>query len=1048
MLTYLQEKLLQKKIWVFLFIGLLFVFGINSLNQIAIDAVPDITNVQVLINTKTGGLDPEQVEKTITYKIENEMAGLPQVADVRSLSKFGLSQVVIVFKDGTNIYWARQLVSEKLQAVGGELPQGISPKLGPISTGLGEVFMYAVLPKEGSTLEKKPEKERLLYLRTIHDFVIKPYLKAHIDGIAEVDATGGYQKEIHIDFHPSKLAVNGVTLAEILDKLRSIGNNFGGGYIEKDNQQIVVRTHGEVDLAALKNIPVKLDVFGRSIRIRDLAEVRQDHTQRVGAATYQGKQAVLGTVLMLMGENSRKVAVEAEKALAEVELPSDVKTEVLYTRTYLVNETLKTVAKNLAEGAMLVILVLFLVMGNFRAAIIVALAIPLSMLGAITGMSQFGISANLMSLGAIDFGLLVDGSVVMIENLIRKLENETRTKFSLKDKTQLVLESAKEVNQPVFLGLAIIMIVYIPILSLEGVEGKMFHPMALTVLMALATSLMVALIVMPLLGYIFLHKPRAGSNHKEPFLLRWIHKIYEPALNFTVNQSGLIRGSILGGTGLLLVLALLFFNKLGSDFMPPLNEGDMVINFVHPPEISLTKALERQFLAENEIAKFKEVKHVFSRIGTPESATDPMGVNLVDTFLILQNTNQWPKIDEGRARTKAELYEALEKVLQPIMGEAEVSENQPIAMRFNEILEGSRADVSLRIYGKDLKVLAKMQDKAVEILEKIQGVEEVELDALTALRKSPVLEVQLDYEKMNAYGVHLGEVNETFETAMSGKEVGSYYEYDWRFPIIVKMAENYRDNYHEIGRIPLALPEPGSIPLGAVAKLTQIEDVVAIARGNGKRYAGVAINLADRDTLSFVKEAKSKIETELKLTEGYETVWGGQFKNLERARKKLMVVIPIILGIIFILLYQNFGSIKQTMLIYMGIPFAATGGVFFLFIRGINFSVSASIGFITLAGIAILNGMVLVTFINQLRESGKSLKQAVVEGALTRLRPVIMTALVASLGFLPMALNTGIGAEVQRPLATVVIGGLVSSTILTLLLLPMLYLWLEKKKVD
>jgi cobalt-zinc-cadmium resistance protein CzcA len=1046
MLGQLQEKILQKKTWVLLFIVFLIVYGISSMNRIAIDAVPDITNIQVLVNTKTGGLDPQQVEKTITYKIENEMAGLPRVIDVRSLSKFGLSQVVVVFKDGTDIYWARQQVSEKLQAVSGELPQGITPMLGPISTGLGEVFMYVVLPKEGSALEKKPEKERLLYLRTIHDFVIKPYLKAHIDGIAEVDATGGYQKEIHIDFHPAKLEAYGVTLNEILDQLKTVGNKFGGGYIEKDNKMIIVRTHGEASMEALKNIPVKLNVLGNAVRVRDLAEVRQDNTQRVGAATYKGKETVLGIVLMLMGENSRNVAMEAQKALAEVELPSDVKTEALYTRTYLVNETLKTVAKNLAEGAALVIVVLFLIMGNFRAAIIVALAIPFSMLGALIGMNQFGISANLMSLGAIDFGLLVDGSVVMIENLIRKLENETKTKFSLKDKTKLVLESAKEVNQPVFLGLAIIMIVYIPILTLEGVEGKMFHPMALTVLMALATSLVVALIVMPLLGYIFLNKPHTGKNHSEPFLLRWIHRIYEPVLNFTVNPKFMIRGSIVGATGLLLVFSLFIFNKLGSDFMPPLNEGDMVINITHSAEISLSKALDYQFAAEKEIEKFKEVKHVFSRIGTPESATDPMGVNLVDVFLILHPTSQWPKIRDGHTRTKAELYKDIETALAVIVGGAEVSENQPIAMRFNEILEGSRADVSLRIYGKDLKVLEQMQNKAVEILQKIRGAKEVELDSLTALRKSPVLEVQLDYAKMNAYHVHAGDVNEAFQTAMSGTRVGSYYEYDWSFPVVVKMAEQYRDNFHEIARIPIALPEPGSIPLGSVANLKVIEDVVAIARGNGRRYAGVAINLEGRDTLSFVNEAKAKIKDELKLTEGYSTVWGGQFKNLERARSKLMVVIPIVLAIIFFLLYQNFDSIKQTMLIYLGVPFAVTGGVFFLFFRGINFSVSASIGFITLAGIAILNGMVLVTFINQLRESGKNLKQAVVEGALTRLRPVIMTALVASLGFLPMALNTGIGAEVQRPLATVVIGGLVSSTILTLLLLPMLYFWMEKDK--
>lgn len=1046
MLSLLYEKILEKKLWVFLGVFLLLFFGIKALGDIPVDAVPDITDVQVLVNTKTGGLDPEQVEKTITYNIENSMAGLPKVKDVRSLSKFGLSQVVVVFQDGADIYRARQLVSERLQSVMGELPDGLRPELGPISTGLSEVFMYVLLPKEGSLLAQKSKKERLLYLRTIHDFVVKPYLKAHVEGIADVDSNGGYQKEIHIAFHPQKLETYGVSLRDLHHKLESIGESFGGGYIEKNNQQIIVRTKGKVGLKALENMPIKLGVFGNTISLKQVADVRSDHRQRVGAATYRGEEAVLGTILMLMGENSREVAAQTEKALSEVKLPAEVKTQVLYTRTYLVDETLKTVAKNLAEGALLVILILFLIMGNFRAALIVTLAIPLSMLGAFIGMNRLGISANLMSLGAIDFGLLVDGSVVMIENLTRKL-NETKRTLSLKGRADLVIESAKEVNQPVILGLIIIMLVYVPILSLEGVEGKMFHPMAMTVLMAIGTSLLTAILLMPLLGYLFLKNSDLSKVQKETFSFRFIHKIYEPALNFTLADNIKNKILVLGMSSIFIMLAFLAFTRIGSDFMPALNEGDMVINFTHPSQISLSKTLEYQFTAEKEIEKFKEVKHVFSRIGTPESATDPMGVNLVDTFLVLHDTDKWPvQKSKKRIRTKRELYQDLEKTLNPLVGEAEVSETQPIEMRFNEILEGSRADVSLRIYGKDLKTLSKLQDKAVQILKGIPGAEEVGLDAITALKKSQVLELDLNFNRMNAYHISASEVNRTFQTAMLGRVVGSYYDYDWRFPIILKMAEEYRNDYDKIRRIPIALPAPGSIPLGNISRFKEIDDVVAIARANGKRYAGLAINLADRDTLSFVKEAKNKLKNELLLGEGYEITWGGQFKNLERAISKLKIIIPFILVIIFILLYQNFNSLKQSILIYLSIPFAVTGGIFSLYLRGLNLSVSAWIGFITLAGIAILNGMVLVTFINQLKNSGKTLKEAVIQGTLVRLKPVIMTALVASLGFLPMALNTGIGTEVQRPLASVVIGGLISSTILTLLLLPMLYYWLENEE--
>ncbi|MDH5656796.1 MAG: efflux RND transporter permease subunit, partial [Spirochaetia bacterium] len=613
-----------------------------------------------------------------------------------------------------------------------------------------------------------------------------------------------------------------------------------------------------------------------------------------------------------------------------------------------------------------------------------------------------------------------------------------------RDKAALILESFQEVIRPVFLGLSIIMIVYIPILSLEGIEGKMFHPMAVTVLMALGTSLAVAVFLMPVLSFVFLFRPSEfPEKHDDPFLFRILSRVYEKVLHYTMKNTRERRMTILASSGIVFVISAGLFLELGSDFMPPLNEGDMVVNITHPAEISLSEAVIKQKIAEKKIREFKEVRHVFGRIGTPESATDPMGVNLADTFLILHDTSDWPEAKNGRRRTKEELYEDIEKAVAPLVPEAEVSYNQPIAMRFNEILEGSRADVSLRIYGKDLNMLMLMQDEAVEILESIEGIDEAELDAITALRKSPVMQVKLNYENINKYGMDIHSVNENFLTAMAGKETGSYFEYDWRFPVIVKMAEENKNDYGSLKRIPIDLPEPGTIPLGRVADFHESDEVVAIARANGRRYAGIAVSLGDRDTLSFVKEAKEKIENGLDFEEGYRVVWGGQYKNLERAKKQLLIVIPFVLLFVSLLLYQNFESVRQTLLVLTSIPFAITGGIILLYLRGINFSVSSSVGFITLSGIAILNGMVMISFINQLRESGMHLRDAVIKGAFTRLRPVVMTALVAMLGFFPMAVNTGLGAEVQRPLATVVIGGLISSTILTLFLLPMLYYWLE-----
>jgi cobalt-zinc-cadmium resistance protein CzcA len=1042
MLNKIVQKSLENRLWILGFFAALSMMGLAMIKNLPIEAVPDITNVQVMINTQTGALDPERIEKTITYVIETEMAGLPGLEDIRSLSKYGLSQVVLVFKDGTDLYFIRQQVSQRLQNLSSDLPAGITPELAPITTGLGEVVMYTVDAKPGTPLAEKPEAQQLLYLRTIQDFVIRPELKK-IPGVAEIDSSGGYRKEIHVNADTRAMDKHGVTFDDLFGKLRTLGDSYGGGYIQSDRKQIIVRTSSHLpDLKSLELIPVKVNFRGQPVLLKDVAGVREDHTQRLGAATSNGKEAVLGTALMYIGANSREVSLDVVEGIKNLPLPEDVAVNVVYTRSFLVNQTIKTVAKNLAEGAALVIVILLLLLGNFRAALAVALAIPVSMLFAIIGMRLFGISANLMSLGAIDFGLLVDGSVVMIENLLRHLE-EQKGELTWKQKLDAVFESAKEVVKPVSLGLVIIMIVYVPILTLQGIEGKMFHPMAVTVLMALGASLAVAALLMPVLGYILIRPSKRG--HESSATFSFIERKYEPILNWSVGHRSILLPVTLAFAA---VCAALFF-RLGSDFIPQLDEGDLVAGLVRPTNIALDESISEQRKAEAIIREFPEVERVFSRMGTPESATDPMGVNFADTFIILKkDRSAWPEVDldgHKRRRTKGELMEAIGGRIEKELPGHEISPTQPIAMRFNEILEGSRADVAMRIFGPDLDKLIEYLDKSKEIIEKIPGAAEAETDALTALRKTPVMNINLDYGAMAKIGVSLEEANSTLMMAMGGIQVGNFYEYDRRFPVVLHLAEELRDKPEEISRIPLSLPDGGSVPLNTIAKFDESEQVTTIARSFGKRYSALAIFLQDRDVSSFVAEAKERLQKEVKLDPGYTIEWGGQFKNLERARLQLMFIIPLTLIAIFLLLLRDIGSLRLTLLVYACIPFALTGGVLALVLRGIPFSISAAVGFIALLGIAILNGMVLVDFINKLRASGRPVREAVMTGARTRLRPVVMTALVAGLGFVPMAFNSGLGAEVQRPLATVVIGGILTSTVLTLLLLPTLYIWFEEK---
>ena len=1044
MLHSLLKISLANRNW-FLFAALaLSLYGAYSLSRLPIDAVPDITNIQVMVNTKTGALDPEQIEKTVTYYIESELAGLPRVEEIRSLSKFGLSQVIVIFHEGTDIYWARQMVSERLQNVRDLVPSGINPEMAPITTGLGEVLMYVLLPRPGSALAKKKTYEQLLYLRTIQDYVIRPGLK-QVQGVADVDSGGGYRKEIHVNLFPRKLEAYGITLHRVIEKLNTLGENFGGGYIQSGGRQIIVRSSNLMrDLKYIRRLPVKRDVFGRTIPLEKIADIRADHSLRVGAATYNGEETVLGTVLMLKGANSRTVARDSEEALKKIRLPEDVRVQIVYSRSYLVNSVIQTVSKNLAEGAGLVILILLLILGNFRAALIVSLAIPFSMLIAASGMKFLNISANLMSLGAIDFGLLVDASVDIVENVLRKMEEPSaRERIKTQaDKLALIFEAARETVRPVVLGLFIIMTVYVPILFLEGVEGKLFKPMAQTVLMALFASLLAGVFIMPALAYIFIKQPGTGSPHKEPLFFRLIQRGYRPALELSLKKPMffIIPALVFAlGAGFL-------YTRLGSDFIPEFDEGDLVIGLVRKADISIDESVRRQMQSEKAMLKLGEAKTIFSRMGTPDSATDPMGVNFADTFVILKkNAKNRPRV-QGRLRSKTEIFEAMKKTVHAAVPGQEISSTQPIEMRFNEILEGSRADVTLRIFGPDLDTLLVLLEKAKGELQKLKGVEAAELDALTALKKSPVLDIIPLPERLAYYGVSLNEVNRTLSAFMGGYQVGSFYENERRYPIIVHLDESLRNRREALRNLPIALPGGGVVPLRLLAKFQYNDKVTTIARGWARRYAAVSVYLKNRDIASFVAEAKSVIKKKVPLPENYHLEWGGQFKNLERARTRLFIIIPIMLVVIFLLLLRNFRNIRHALLVYFSIPFAVTGGIFSLYLRGIPFSISAAVGFIALSGIAVLNSMVLVVFINQLRKKGTPLLEAVREGAMIRLRPVIMTALVASLGFIPMALNTGLGAEVQRPLATVVVGGLVSSTILTLLLLPLLYAWLENRR--
>jgi cobalt-zinc-cadmium resistance protein CzcA len=1042
MINRIIEFSLHQRVFVMIGAVVLIAAGVWSATRLPIDAVPDITNVQVQINTVVPALSPEEVERQVTFPIETEMAGLQGLEEIRSLSKFGLSQLTMVFSEDTDIYRARQLVSERLVNVGNDLPAGTQPRLAPISTGLGEVYFYTVDYEPGATNKPASRYEQLLELRTIQDWVLRPAMRS-VPGVADVETFGGYEKQIVVQPDPQKLFSAGLSFEELAQVLRENMRNVGGGLINKGGEQISVRTVGRVQsLDEIAELPIKFGAGVQPLLVKDVAGVKIGSSFRAGAATANGEEAILAYALMLTGENSRVVAQRAHAKLQELQakMPPGIKLEPVYNRSELVNRTITTVRNNLFEGAILVIAVLFVLLGNWRAALIVAAAIPLSMLFAVTGMVRAGVSGNLMSLGAIDFGLIVDGAVVIAENAVRMVgqrQQQLRRLLTGEERRETILESCRQVGQPMVFGVAIITIVYVPILALTGTEGKMFKPMAFTVIFALIGSLLLALTLVPVLCSWFLSRGVAEEDNR---VMRWVKRIYEPLLRW-----GLAHCAALVSISVLLFAGATFiFSRLGAEFVPQLDEGSVIIQMVRPTSISLDESLAMQIRAEKVIRQeFPEIAGVFSRIGTPEIGTDPMGANLSDTFVFFAPEKQWRQVN-GRRTTKDELIDSITKTLRARVPGQDYLFTQPIEMRFNEMMEGARSDIAVKIYGEEFSILQRIAGEANALLEKIPGTSEIEMDS-DNLGFAPVLDIRPNREAMRRFNLHAEEINQTISAALGGLPVGNFIEGNRRFEIVVRMSEENRGRLDELGRLPVRAGANGLIPLGKVTTHSVRDQVNMIEREGGQRRVGIEVNLRGRDIQSWVNEAKEKLKA-IDVPQGYAIEFGGQFKQLLRARERLAYIVPVALLLIFMLIFAAFGSARQAALVFVCVPLAITGGVVALWAREMPFSISAAIGFIALSGIAVLNGIMLISFINQLRAEGRPLHDAVLAGSLTRLRPKLMTALVASLGFVPMALATGAGAEVQRPLATVVIGGIISSTFLTLVLLPTLYEWIERRR--
>jgi heavy metal efflux system protein len=1028
---------IRQRWFVLAVVALLCALGVYSATKLPIDAVPDITNVQVQINTEAEGFSPLEAEQRITFPIETAISGIPKLAYTRSISRYGLSQVTVVFEDGTDTYFARQLVNERIQSAKSQLPPGIEPQLGPLATGLGEIFMYAVEPKPGA---RKPDGSEYTPsdLRTLSDWVVRPQMRT-IPGVAEVNTIGGYARQYHVTPNPQQLASLKLSLTDIVEALEANNANKGAGYVERAGEQILIRVPGQAkDEADLSQIIVATR-GGVPIRIGDVAEVVIGSELRTGAATENGKEIVLGTIFMLTGENPRVVAQAAAERLEQAtkSLPAGVVAHPLYDRTELVDRTIATVEKNLAEGALLVVVVLFLLLGNFRAALITAAVIPVAMLMTLTGMVQTRTSANLMSLGALDFGLIVDGAVIIVENCLRRLGEAQHRLGRLLDRDErfgLVASASVEVMKPSIFGVIIITVVYLPIFALTGIEGKTFNPMAITVVMALTAALLLALTLVPAAIAQFV---TGRVEEKENRVMSWLNRRYAPILDATIKRGKLI----IGGAVALVLLAGIGATRLGSEFIPNLDEGDIAMHALRIPGTSLSQAIKMQEALENRIRKFPEVERVFAKIGTADVATDPMPPSVADNFIMLKDRKDWPDPRKSRDQLVAELNNAV----QQIPGN-NYEFTQPVQMRMNELIAGVRSDVAVKLFGDDLDQLLESGGAVEEVVESIPGAEDVKIEQVTGL---PVLAVTPKRDMLARYGINMSDVQDAVATATGGRAAGQVFEGDRRFDVVVRLPEELRTNVDALGSLPIPIGGDGAagfVPLAQVADIELSVGPNQISRENGKRRAVITANVRGRDLGSFIADLRTKIDAEVTLPEGYYVEYGGTFEQLQSAATRLQIVVPLALLLIFGLLFTLFGSAKDAAIVFSGVPLALTGGVAALALRDIPMSISAGIGFIALSGVAVLNGVVMLSFIKDLRERGMDLDTAIREGALTRLRPVLMTALVASLGFVPMALNVGAGSEVQRPLASVVIGGIISSTILTLIVLPALYRLIHRRE--
>lgn len=1040
------ERLIQfaieQRIIVLLAVLLMAGVGVASYQKLPIDAVPDITNVQVQINSAAPGFSPLETEQRITFPIETAMAGLPGLQQTRSLSRSGLSQVTVIFKDGTDLFFARQLVNERLQVAREQLPVGIETAMGPISTGLGEIFLWTVEAEEGARKDDGTPYTPT-DLRVIQDWIIKPQLR-NVPGVAEINTIGGFAKEYQIAPDPKRLAAYNLTLSDLVTALERNNANVGAGYIERSGEQLLIRAPGQVaSIDDIANIVITTS-DGTPIRVRNVAQVEIGRELRTGAATENGREVVLGTVFMLIGENSRTVSQAVAARLEQINrsLPEGVVAVTVYDRTNLVEKAIATVKKNLFEGALLVVAVLFLFLGNIRAALITAMVIPLAMLFTFTGMFTNKVSANLMSLGALDFGIIVDGAVVIVENAIRRLAHAQQRHGRLLTRSERLHEvfaAAKEARRALIFGQLIIMVVYLPIFALTGVAGKMFHPMAFTVVIALFGAMILSVTFVPAAIALFV---TGKVKEEENLVMRSARRVYAPVLDGVMARRPLVFGLAL----LTIVASGLVASRMGSEFIPSLSEGDFAQQALRVPGTSLTQSVQmQQQLEKTLMAQVPEIERVFARTGTAEIASDPMPPNISDSYVMLKPKDQWPDPQKSRETLIADIQRA-----SAIVPGSAYELSQPIQLRFNELISGVRSDVAVKVFGDDMAVLNATAGEIAETLQGLNGASEVKVEQTSGL---PVLTINIDRDKAARFGLNVGDVQDTIAVAVGGRQAGTLYEGDRRFDMVVRLSDALRTDIDGLSRLLIPVPaltgnasgQLGFIALSQVASLDLVLGPNQISRENGKRLVIVSANVRGRDIGSFVQEAEAAIGAQVKVPGGYWTTWGGQFEQLKEASDRLRIVVPVALLLVFGLLFMMFNNLKDGLLVFTGIPFALTGGIMALWLRDIPLSISAGVGFIALSGVAVLNGLVMIAFIRNLREEGRSLSMAINEGALTRLRPVLMTALVASLGFIPMALATGTGAEVQRPLATVVIGGIISSTLLTLLVLPALYHWAHRK---